>query len=76
MTEIMTKTQQGPGSRHLWDAQVNSQRPVGYKGNLGTSWGPDGGVNMPRTVMISDSVITTFPKEIQRTIINGKMTHA
>lgn len=76
MTEIMTKTPRGPGSRHLWDAQVNSQRPAGYKGNLGTSWGPDGGVNMPRTAMISDSVITTFPKEIQRTIINGQMTHA
>lgn len=34
------------------------------------------GVDPPRTAMISDSVITMFPKEIQRTVIKGPMTHA
>lgn len=33
-------------------------------------------VNTPRTTLISNSVITMFPKEILRTVIKGPMTHA
>lgn len=53
-----------------------SQRPVGTR----VTWEHLGDwmaqVNTPRTVMISNSVITMFPKEIQRTEMKGPRTRA
>lgn len=40
-----------------------SQKPTGYKSNLGTSWGPDGLRHTPRTAALPDSIITMFLKQ-------------
>lgn len=52
----------------LGEFSGHSQRPAGYKGTWEHLEDQMAQVNTLRTVMISDSVITWFPKELQRTI--------
>lgn len=53
-----------------------SQRPVGTKVTWEHLGDRTAQVNSPRTAMISNSVITMFPKEIQRTEMKGPRTRA
>lgn len=54
----------------------HSQWPAGYKGTWEHLGDQMAQVNTLRMAMISDAVITVFPKELQRTVIKGPMTHA
>lgn len=53
----------------------HAQRPAGYRGTWEHLGDQMVQVNTLRMAMISDTVITVFPKELQRTAIKGPMTH-